>query len=69
MENITIKRADFESILKLISRVEDALDTLKEELEIISNKEFAGKIEEGLVDIDEGRVYGVAEFERALKNK
>jgi predicted transcriptional regulator len=28
---------------------------------------LAEKIEEGLTDIEEGRVYGLEEFERALK--
>ena len=67
MEHIAIKRADFDGILKLISRIRDDLDALQEELEIISDKEFAEKIEEGLADIEEGRVHGFVEFERALK--
>jgi predicted transcriptional regulator len=67
MEHIAIKRADFDGILKLISRIQDDLGALQEELEIISDKEFAEKIEEGLADIEEGRVYGFEEFERALK--
>ena len=69
MEHIAIKRADFDGILKLISRIRNDLDALQEELGIISDKEFAAKIEEGLTDIEEGRVYGFEEFERALKNK
>ena len=67
MERIAIKRADFDGILKLISRIRNDLDALQEELEIISDKEFAEKIEEELADIEEGRVYGFGEFERALK--
>ena len=51
----------------MISRIRNDLDALQEELEIISDKEFAEKIEEGLADIEEGRVYGFGEFERALK--
>jgi hypothetical protein len=69
MEHVAIKRADLDGILKLISRIRDDLDALQEELEIISDNELAGKIEEGLTDIEEGRVYGLKEFERALKNK
>jgi len=69
MEDVAIKRADLHGILKLISRIRDDLDALQEELEIISDNELAGKIEEGLTDIEEGRVYGFEEFERALKNK
>jgi hypothetical protein len=69
MEHVAIKRADLDSILKLISRIRDDLDALQEELEMISNKELAGKIEEGIADIKSGRVFGLEEFERALKNK
>jgi predicted transcriptional regulator len=69
MEHVAVKRPDFDGILKLISRIRNDLDALQEELEIISDKEFAEKIEEGLTDIEEGRVYGLEEFERALKNK
>lgn len=69
MEHITIKRADFGGILKLISRIQADLGALQEELEIISDREFTEKIEEGLADIEEGKVYGFEEFERALKNK
>ncbi|MCW3131096.1 MAG: hypothetical protein N2V76_08940 [Methanophagales archaeon] len=68
MEHVAIKRADLDGILKLISRIRKDLDALQEELEIISDNELAGKIEEGLMDIEEGRVYGFEEFERALKN-
>jgi predicted transcriptional regulator len=64
-----IKRVDLDGILKLISRIRNDLDALQEELEVISNKELAEKIEEGLTDIEEGRVYGLEEFERALKEK
>jgi hypothetical protein len=69
MAHVAIKRADLDGILKLISRIRNDLDALHEELEIISDDELAGKIEEGLTDIEEGRVYGFVEFERALKNK
>ncbi len=69
MENVAIKRVDLHGILKLISRIRDDLDVLQEELEIISDNELVGKIEEGLTDIEEGRVYGFEEFERALKNR
>lgn len=55
MAHIAIKRAD--------------LDALQDELEIISDKKFAGRIEEGLADVEEGRVYGFEAFEGALKNK
>lgn len=40
MEHITIKRADFGGILKLISRIQADLGALQEELEIISDREF-----------------------------
>ena len=69
MEEIAIKREDFDGILGLISGIRDDLDALREELEIILDNEFAGKIKEGLADIEEGRVYGFAEFEKALKVK
>jgi hypothetical protein len=69
MEHVAIKRADLDGIPKLISRIQNDLDALQEELEIISDNELAWKIEDGLMDIEEGRVYGFEEFERALKNK
>lgn len=70
MEHVAaIKRVDSDGILKLILRIRNDLDALQEELEIISDNELAWKIEEGRTDIEEGRVYGFVEFERALKNK
>ena len=54
MEHVAIKRADLDGILKLSSRIRNDLDALQEELEIISDNELAGKIEEGLTDIEEG---------------
>ena len=69
IEHITIKRADFDGILKLILRIQADLGALREDLEIISDKEFTEKIEEGLADIEVGKVYGFEEFEKALKNK
>ena len=69
MAHVALKRADFDGILKLISRIRNDLDALQEELELISDDELVGKIEEGLTDIEEGRVHGFVEFEQALKNK
>ncbi len=58
MENVAIKRADLHGILKLISRIRDGLDALQEELEIISDNELAGKIEEKYI----GRLFIICEI-------
>jgi hypothetical protein len=46
MAHVAIKRADLDGILKLSSRIRNDLDALQKELEIISDNELAGKIEE-----------------------
>ena len=66
MDEIVIKRANFEAIMKIVSGLREELEALQEELEILANKELVEKIEEGLKDVEEGRIYGLEEFRKVL---
>jgi PHD/YefM family antitoxin component YafN of YafNO toxin-antitoxin module len=67
MSEIVIKRKEFENLMDAISKIKEDLEALQEELEILMNCNLVEKIEEGLEDLREGRIYGIEEFKKAVK--
>ncbi len=67
MEEIVIKKEDFERILNAVSKIKEDIDAIQEELEILANRNFVDKIKEGLEDLKEGRIYGIEEFKKVIR--
>lgn len=67
MNQIVIKRKEFENLINAISKIKEDIEALKEELEILMNRDFVEKIEEGLKDLENGRTYGIEEFRRIVR--
>ena len=67
MEEIVIKKDDFERILNAVSKIKEDIDAIQEELEILANRDFVDKIKEGLEDLKEGRIYGIEEFKKVIR--
>jgi len=67
MSEIVIKRKEFENLIDAISKIKEDIEALQEELEILMNSDLVEKIEEGLEDLKEGRIYGIEEFKKAVK--
>ena len=67
MEEIVIKKDDFERILNAVSKIKEDIDAIQEELEILANRNFVDKIKEGLEDLKEGRIYGIEEFKKVIR--
>ena len=67
MEEIVIKKEDFERILNAVSKIKEDIDAIQEELEILANRNFVDKINEGLEDLKEGRIYGIEEFKKVIR--
>ena len=64
---IVIKKDDFERILNAVSKIKEDIDAIQEELEILANRDFVDKIKEGLVDLKKGRIYGIEEFKKVIR--
>ncbi|MEE8168129.1 MAG: hypothetical protein V3T58_04585 [Candidatus Hydrothermarchaeales archaeon] len=64
-KTLTIRKSDLIEIVGAIERIEEELENLKEEVEILANRELVVKIDEGLKDKEEGRVHGLEEFKKA----
>lgn len=62
-----IKKEDFERILNAVSKIKEDIDAIQEELEILANRNFVDKIKEGLEDLKEGRIYGIEEFKKVIR--
>ena len=67
MNQIVIKRKEFENLINAISKIKEDIEALQEELEILMNRDFVEKIEEGLKDLENGRTYGIEEFRRIVR--
>ena len=67
MVEIVIKKEDFERILNAVSKIKEDIDAIQEELEILANRDFVDKIKEGLEDLKEGRIYGIEEFKKVIR--
>ena len=67
MNQIVIKRKEFENLINAISKIKEDIEALQEELEILMNRDLVEKIEEGLKDLENGRTYGIEEFRRIVR--
>jgi len=67
MSDVVIKRKEFENLINAISKIKEDIEALQEELEILMNRDLVAKIEEGLEDLKENRIYGFEEFKKAVK--
>ncbi|MEE9192883.1 MAG: hypothetical protein V3U04_09805 [Candidatus Aerophobetes bacterium] len=54
-------------IVGAIERIGEELENLKEEVEILADRELVVKIDEGLKDKEAGRVHGLEEFKKAVR--